>query len=257
MNNTIGVFLSDIHFPENISLKPVLHYIKHLYKQCSVNKNKFLIILGGDIIDAKDMYGIESMQASQIKLEWYERDCKLILSFVRHLLDIAPKAELVYLEGNHEDRYSRTMRRYPDAWGSRFDFNRDVITKVFPKAEWIPYGSYHSYFKLGDCYFIHGTWPLPDHHSKKIALNHTPYKVGYGHMHTWQATTIHNAISDIPARYAVTAGCLCHLAPEWKKGSPHQWICGFLDFVSIKGTTTLTAHVIEKGRFQVGGKLYE
>jgi len=256
MTKTIGVFLSDIHFPDNINLKPVLDYTKDLYLQTMKDKNRFLIILGGDIIDGKGMHGVESMQASQIKLDWYKRDCELLSSFLHKLLDIAPKAGMVYLEGNHEERYRRITTKYPDAFGDRFDFNRDVVQKVFPKARWVPYATYKSFYQLGDCYFIHGTWPLPDQHSKKIALNHAPYKVIYGHMHSWQATTVHNAVPTIPARYAVTAGCLCQLAPEWKKGSPHQWICGFIDFVSDSGVTTPTVHLIEKDKFTVGGKEY-
>lgn len=257
MSKTVGVFLSDIHFPDNINLTPVLKYVEELYKTCQKNGDKFLTILGGDIIDGKGMHGVESMQASQIKMEWYTRDCGLMSSFLHQLLDIVPKTDLVFLEGNHEERYRRIMTRYPDAWGGRFDFYRDCVKKVFPRAKWIPYATYRSFFQLGDCYFIHGTWPLPDQHSKKIALNHAPYKVIYGHMHTWQATTVHNAIPTIPARYAVTGGCLTHLAPEWKKGSPHQWLNGFTEFVSENGVTIPTVHLIEKGKLYVSGKEYK
>ena len=257
MSKTIGVFLSDIHFPDNIDINPVLKYVKDLYSQCQKNGDKFLTILGGDIIDAKGMHGVESMSASQIKLEWYDRDCKLMSSFLRQLLDIAPKTELVYIEGNHEERYRRITTKYPDAFGGRFDFNRDVVKKVFPKSKWVPYGTYESSYILGDCYFIHGTWPLPDHHAKKIAVNYASYKVVYGHMHTWQAYTLHNAVQNIPTRYAVTAGCLTDTAPEWKKGCPNMWINGFIDFTSDNGVTTPTVHLVEKGKFTIAGREYK
>ena len=255
MSKTIGVFLSDVHFPDNIPLEPVLKYIKDLYTQCLKNGYTFETVLGGDIIDAKGMHGVESMQASQIKLEWYERDCKLMSSFLCQLHDITPKAELVYLEGNHEERYTRIMKRYPDAWGGRFDFHRDVISKIYPKAKWIPYGDYDAYFKLGDTVFTHGT-VYPQNHAKKYAEVFAPFKVVYGHLHHYQACTLHSAMPELAPHYAITAGCLSTTAPDWKKGQPNCWINGFIDFISENGVTTPTAHIISKGKFQIGGKIY-
>lgn len=256
MKKTLGVFLSDVHLPDNISLSPVFKYIKDLYQQSVKNKDRFLIVLGGDIIDAKGMHGVESMQASQIKLEWYERDTALLSTFMTELKTIAPKADLVFLEGNHCQRYQRVMSRYPDAWGDRFDFHRDVVKKFYPKSTWVPYGTYDSYYKLGDTIFVHGTI-YPTNHAKRYAEVFSPFKVVYGHLHHLQAHTIHNAMPEQPAHFAMTAGCLAHTAPEWKKGQPNCWINGFIDFVSVGGITTPTAHVIEKGRFQIGGREYK
>jgi hypothetical protein len=256
MAKTIGVFLSDVHLPDCIELTPVFKYVKDLYQQTIHNKDKFLLILGGDIIDAQGMHGIDSLAASQIKLDWYERDKQLLSSFMRQLFDIAPKADVVFLEGNHEERYQRIMKRYPDAWGKRFDFYRDVIKGIAPNAKWVNYGTYKSYYKLGDCIFTHGTI-YPENHAKKYASIYAPFKVVYGHLHHFQSFTIHNALPEVPARYAMTAGCLTHLAPEWKKGSPHMWQNGFVDFVSENGITVPTPHIIENNRFQIGGKVYE
>jgi hypothetical protein len=214
-----------------------------------------LIILGGDIIDAKGMHGVESMQASQIKLNWYERDCALLETFLKRLKHEAPGAELVYLEGNHEERYSRIMAKYPDAWGGRFDFNRDVVQKVFRGAKWIPYGNYNAYFKLGDTVFTHGT-VYPQNHAKKYADVFAPFKVVYGHLHHYQAYTAHSAMPKLAPHFSVTAGCLSTTAPDWKKGQPNCWINGFVDFISENGVTTPTAHIITKGKFQIGGKVY-
>lgn len=256
MSKTIGVFLSDIHMPDHINLKPILNYVKDLYQQAIKNKDKFLIILGGDIVDAKGMHGVESMQASQIKLEWYERDKKLMSSLLHDLLDIAPKSDMVFLEGNHCERYRRIMEKFPDAFGGRFDFNKDVLQKVWPNSKWIPYGNYKSYYKLGDCIFIHGTL-YPTHHAKKYADVFAPFKVVYGHLHHYQAHTIHNAMPELPAHYAITAGCLSHTTPEWKKGQPNCWVNGFLDFTSENGVTTPTVHLIENGKFTIAGKEYK
>jgi UDP-2,3-diacylglucosamine pyrophosphatase LpxH len=257
MNKIIGAFISDVHLPDEINLKPVFEYLMDLHEQAKEQKAQFTIILGGDILDAKGMHGVESLQANQIKLSWYERDKELLKNFLTTLKEyVGDKIELVYLEGNHEERYDRIMKKYPDAFAGRFDFMKDVVSKVYPKAKWIPYGTYKSYYKLGDCIFTHGTI-YPENHAKKYATIYAPFKVVYGHLHHFQAFTLHNAMPELPAHYAVTAGCLTHLAPEWKKGNPNMWQNGFTDFVSFNGVTTPSAHIIDnKGRFQIGGKVY-
>jgi hypothetical protein len=235
----------------------VFNYVKDLYTLSTRNRDKFLLILGGDIIDAKGMHGVESMQASQIKLDWYERDKKLLSSLLQQLLDIAPKADLVYLEGNHEERYKRIMIRYPDAWGNRFNFHKDVVTKYFPKTKWVEYGDYNSYFKLGDTVFTHGTI-YPQNHAKKYAEVFAPFKVVYGHLHHFQAYTMHSAMPELLPHYTVTAGCLSKTAPEWKKGQPNCWLNGIVSFFSDGKETTSTVHIIDThGRLFVGGKVYE
>jgi hypothetical protein len=256
MTKTLGVFISDIHIPDHIELKGVFEYIKDLSVQAKKQKARFEIILGGDILDAKGMHGIDQLPAQSIKLEWYERDKKLLYDFLTELKGICDPDKVVYLEGNHEERYQRIMKRYPDAWGSRFDFNKDVLQKVFPKAEWISYGTYESFYQVGDCLFMHGTM-YPENHAKQYVLKYLPSKVVYGHLHHYQAFTYHSGNPALPPRYAVTGGCLSHLAPEWKKGTPHMWQNGFVDFISENGVTTPSVHLIEKGKFYVGGKEYK
>lgn len=257
MNKTFGVFLSDIHLPDNIKLDGVIKYVGDLYKEAKKQKARFELILGGDIVDAQGMHGIDSLPAQSVKLEWYERDKKLLCDFLTSLKKVCTPDVVVYLEGNHEERYQRIMRRYPDAWGSRFDFNKDVLQKVFPKASWIPYGTYDSYYKLGDTVFTHGT-VYPQNHAKKYAEVYAPFKVVYGHLHHFQAYTMHSAMPELAPHYTVTAGCLSKTAPEWKKGQPNCWITGFVDFFSDSKTTTSTPHIIDTdGRFFIGGKEYK
>jgi predicted phosphodiesterase len=249
MNKIKGIFLSDLHMPENIPLKPIYKYIEDLQPD--------IIILGGDIIDGKNMYMVDTMPASAFKMEWYQRDIKLLDEFIAMLYSIIKKnTNLIYLAGNHENRYDKLEERYPDAFKGRFKF-KEVVKNYFPSSKWIDYNTYKSYYKLGDCVFMHGRI-YPENHAKKYAQILTPYKVIYGHLHSFQVFTIHNALPTMSARYAVTAGCLSKLSPEWKKGSPHMWQLGFVDFISINGITTPTPHVLDiKGRFQIGGKLYE
>jgi len=246
---TTGVFISDIHFPWNIKLDGVLQYIKELQPTT--------IILGGDIIDAEGTYGVDSWSAKDVEekgIPAYARDAKLLLAFIERLHKLSPKSGFVFLEGNHEDRYQRMFRRYPTLLDGKFKFQRDSVPQGV-RLDWIPYGNYESFYRVGDCVFMHGTL-FPDAHAKKMAYCYTPNKVVYGHLHDFQSYTIHNGDPSQPGRYAVTAGCLCGRLPDYKKGQPNKWTNGFIEYACIDGITTVSAHQIENNKFVVHGKIY-
>lgn len=248
MSNKIvkGVFLSDIHLPYNIDLRPIFAYLKDLKPD--------EIVLGGDILDGPD-HGVDSWTMDQVEkrgYQCYDRDVKLLKEFINDLTKAAPKAKIIFLEGNHEERYQRLVRRYPNTLKSRFRLDRDAC----PNAKWIPYGDYDSFYKVGDMLFTHGTI-FPDAHSKKMAMAYLPNKVTYGHIHDFQSYTTHNGDPRKPGRYAITAGCLCGKLPDYKKGQPNKWINGFITWYSRNGVTVSSPHIIEDGCFMVGGQIYE
>lgn len=247
MKKVKGVFLTDIHFPDNINLSPVFKFLKD-YKPD-------LVVLGGDIIDAKGLHGVESFKVMDFNKEWYKRDVRLLSTFLAMLQKATNNAKVVFLFGNHEERYDRLMRKYPKTFGGDFDFIRDCAPEGM-NIKGIPYGTYKSYFKIGDMIFIHGT-VYPDNHAKKYALDNTPYKCMYGHLHHAQMYTTRKSIATTTPKYAVTPGCLCTVTPEWKRGAPNQWLNGFATFTVDGSVVTPNIIFIEKGKFYVGGKCYD
>lgn len=211
------------------------------------------MILGGDIVDAMGMHGVENRRAEDFDKSWYVRDVGLLNTFLKEIRKNAPKAEIIYLEGNHEERYRRVMNKFPQLFKDSFHLLKDSLPKG-EEVKWIPYGTYESFYQLGDTIFTHGTI-FPDNHSKQYASNHAPFKVIYGHLHDFQAWTIRTAFGG--GKFALTAGCLTHNKPDYKKGSPNKWINGFVDFVFDGKVCTPAPHVIENGRFMVGGKVYQ
>lgn len=242
-----GIFLSDMHIPENINLDSIFEYMKDLQPD--------YVILGGDIIDATGLHQSESMRADQINMDWYKRDTSILKTVFSSVKKTCPKAEIVFLEGNHEERWTRVVRRYPKVFKEIVNLKRDSIPKGL-NVKWIPYGNYKSFFKLGDTIFVHGTI-YPDAHAKKYALDHTPHKCIYGHLHHFQAYTTRKPLTTMSPRYAVTAGGLSKTTPEWKKGAPNQWVNGFISFILEKGHVIPSVHLIERGMFSVGKKVYK
>lgn len=241
-----GVFISDMHLPYNIPLRPVLDYIKDLQPD--------QIILGGDIIDADGTFGIDGWTADKVQSDGipaFERDVKLLRGLYADLQKASPKSKLVFLEGNHEERYRRPLSRYPELLKGKFD----LVKESGFKGLWIPYGDYDSFYKVGDMLFTHGTI-YPDAHAKKMAMAYLPHKVIYGHIHDFQAYTTHNGDPRRPGRYAVTGGCLCGRLPDYKKGQPNKWLNGFVSWVSVNGVVSASPILVEKWGFAVGRKVY-
>lgn len=248
MTITKGVFLSDIHLPFEINLSPIFDYIKDLKPNT--------IILGGDIIDADGTFGIDGWTADKVQsdgLPAFDRDVKLLKAFILKLKSASPRSQIVYLEGNHEERYRRPKMRYGELLKGKFDLMKEVGIK---NIKFIPYGDYDSFYKVGDMLFTHGTI-FPDSHAKKMAQAYLPNKVTYGHIHDFQSYTTHNGDPRKAGRYALTAGCLCGRLPDYKKGQPNKWISGFVSWISINGCTTSTPILIENGKFAVGGRVYQ
>lgn len=242
-----GVFLSDIHLPFNIRLDGILRYIKDLKPQ--------QIILGGDIIDADGTFGIDGWTADQVEknmFKLYQRDLALLRQLLMDLRKASPKSRIIFLEGNHEERYRRPKNRYPELMRGKCELQKDISDLI---DQWVPYGDYDAFYKVGDCLFTHGTI-FPDAHSKKMAMAYLPNKVCYGHIHDFQSYTTHNGDPRKPGRYAVTAGCLCGRLPDYKKGQPNKWVSGFMTWTSVNNVTALTPILIENWGFMVGGKLY-
>lgn len=240
-----GVFLSDIHMPENIPLGPVLSFVKETKPD--------YIILGGDVIDAEGLHASESMKAEDVKLSWFKRDVKLASGLIASLKAASSNANIIYLEGNHEQRYARLQAKYPELFAEVLGFSKAMTPLV---NVYIPYGTAESYFLIGDTVFVHGDI-FPDAHAKAYATRYSPSKVVYGHLHHFQAYTTHRALMHEGVRYALTAGCLSTLNPDWKRGKANQWVNGFVSFWTDGKTTVPTAHMLEKGRLIVGGKEYK
>lgn len=242
-----GVFLSDIHLPFNIDLTGVLAYIRDL------KPNQ--IILGGDIIDADGTFGIDGWTADQVEksmFKLYDRDLGLLRNLLKELRKVSPRSSIIFLEGNHCERYRRPKKRYPELMRGKCELEKDISDLIH---KWVPYGDYDSFYKVGDMLFTHGTI-FPDSHAKKMAMAYLPNKITYGHIHDLQAYTTHNGDPRKPGRYAITAGCLCGRLPDYKKGAPNKWISGFVSWYSLKGVTTSTPIIIENNKFMVGSKLY-
>ena len=100
-----SLFLSDLHIPfeDNNAIKIVKNF-------ASCFKPEY-IFLAGDIID---FYTISTFDKDPERINNLQSDIDKTYQFLLELRSILPKSEIVYLEGNHENRLTRYLWKHPE-----------------------------------------------------------------------------------------------------------------------------------------------
>lgn len=143
--------------------------------------------------------------------------CQMLL---KELTTITGGAEIVYLEGNHEERVRRWLLSSKAA--------RDLESVVTPEAllardnlTWVPYRQV--FHVMGGWVACHGFTECKDAARKHLDL--VPgYSVIFGHTHRQQHVVRRDPISG-RLLHGICPGTLSELQPQWAKG-PTTWTHG-------------------------------
>lgn len=176
-----------------------------------------LVVLNGDIIDAYDVSTFLKNPSKEGFLQGELQGARDLISFLRDVLRTS--AEIVYVEGNHEDRLRKMVWSTP------------IIQKIMPgvslkslleldklKVLHIPYGQHYTHAGV---VFTHGHKV-----SKNVGADNI---VAYGSSgtsgHTHRLSQVHKRMGDRTFTW-VESGCLCRLDPEYVLGIA-DWHQGF------------------------------
>lgn len=205
------------------------------------------IILLGDFMDvaslsAWDLDKKRVMEGKRIKNEIAQANIEL-----NYLAKYCP--EIIYLEGNHEDRIERYLDKNPEVEG--MIELKDQLRLSERKIKWI---KMNDLYKLGDMYFTHGMYTNVGHarkHLQALGCNIT-----YGHTHSTQTALQNMAMQKPYMSYAL--GTLGDKAPSYMKNRPSNWINQFAIFYYCDKTGHFNLYPINiiKGRFIWNGTEY-
>lgn len=95
----------DSHFP--FQSDEVLSVVKRIITDVRPSK----IIYMGDLIDA---WQISSFDRNPLRKSTLQEDIDIALAHLKEIYMLSPEAEHYYLEGNHEQRLTRTINRMPE-----------------------------------------------------------------------------------------------------------------------------------------------
>jgi predicted phosphodiesterase len=214
------VALFDVHVPHNINLEPIIQFIKDFKAD--------ILVIGGDFFDAEYWMKVTKGNfddfMSNKTQDLYDEEmvkCNKILDKLDKAVDKDCRKD--YLEGNHEQRLTRILGKFPDQNSSiikSYDYKRDLRLQE-RNFNW---HSYNQVIKHGRIFLTHGVY-CNESHAKKHMLVYGK-NIRYGHTHDIQCYSQVSAI-DHHERISMSCGCLCKIspgnAPKYLNNRPHKW----------------------------------
>jgi UDP-2,3-diacylglucosamine pyrophosphatase LpxH len=175
----------------------------------------------------------------------FDEDCLATNLLLDEIQKRSPKAEVTYLEGNHERRIetwicTETQRHKKDGEFLRRQFNADRVLNLEKRnIRWIRQGEFYdnlsipATIKKGHCYFTHGSSTAK--HAASVHVSKFGGNVVYGHTHRADSFIIRNVKDGVIGAWS--PGCLCVLQPLWQHTNPTDWSHGYgLQLVNPDGT---------------------
>lgn len=174
----------------------------------------------------------------------YEQDIAEANGMLDSIAKACPKAEIHYLEGNHEARAEKWCVTQALRGGVDANYLLQMISPqklMHLEKRNIKYyrmGEFHQglhirgTIKLGKCYFTHGSTTSKHAASKMVDM--FGGNVVFGHIHRAQShlrRTVHEGVLG-----AWCPGCLCQIQPTWMHTTLTDWSHGYgLQVVQASG----------------------
>lgn len=192
------------------------------------------VVFLGDHLDAGGTFNSHQRTYTNEFTESYEDDCEAANWFLDEVQSAAPKAEMHYLEGNHEQHVER--------WAARnFHSHRDAemfLDRMGPAAalklkdRGIQYYRRSVFYQglaipgcisLGKCFFVHGISHAK--HADSVHLQRFGASVVFGHIHRSMGRVERTVTSG--GHGAWCPGTLAKLQPLYKHTQPSDWSHGY------------------------------
>jgi hypothetical protein len=165
---------------------------------------------------------------------------------------IGPKAEKIWLTGNHERFIADLLEEQPELEGM---LSIEAYLRLKERG-WIAkrLGARH---RIGKLNVIHGDSVGSSVTVARKAVETWTSNVVMGHVHTYQAFTKISPVHKDQRWTATTLPCLCNRSPSYGRGRANGWLNGF-GIVELLpgGNFNLFPIVISRGQFAFGGRLY-
>lgn len=212
-----------------------------MLKVARAQKITEVVILG----DYADFYAINSHGKSPAINQLLKKEIDAVISELKRLRRLFPKAKIVYIQGNHEYRLERYIERQCPELYDVIDC-KSILKLDALQIKFIPYGPNQIYSVLGS--------KLKARHEPlaggKYAAHASVVKAGcsliFGHLHTIAESQV--VMMDGSNHRGITCGWLGdkdHPVMSYVKNH-HQWAQGFSLVTALTGGTFFneTKHII-------------
>lgn len=245
------VALYDIHYPENIDLKPIERFIR--------NFKPTHLILGGDQMHLSCIRPYSRLEKKIIvvgeefnrALEQLRQNFEGFNKILDEFDSCVPKdCEKIYIIGNHDWWLYKVIEKMPEL---KSKFDPDTNLRLTQRGyQIIPE---NRYYQVGKLYYIHGHY-YTDMFTKKTVLAYRR-NIMMGHTHTTQLYTMITPLYVGDKQSGKGVPCLCSVNPDYAIGRPNRWVNGFsIAYIFENGNFCEYTIEVTDGRFIYGGRLY-
>lgn len=221
------------------------------------------VVLTGD---ACDMQAINHWKKQEQNQKYFEGK-RLIAEYraferdiLNPLMRLSPKAEHVYMGGNHEEWAYQLIEKQPSLEGT---IEPEVAMDLKAKGwKWIKYIQEDKFgnvkrgiYQIGKLAVTHGEY-LTNYHAARMS-NVYSKSVAYCHTHDVQLYTKTHIEDTNDYHTAQSLGCTCDKSPSYGKGRPNRWVHAFgVLYTRQDGSYNLYVPIIIKGEFTFAGKTF-
>lgn len=245
--------ISDIHVPfhDEKALKVVYQYAKD-YKPTR-------LIVNGDLVDFYGLSFFEKNTARRHNVQEEIDQASKILGKLRTI--VGPKAEMVYLEGNHENRLQRYLWKNPELEGIRDLRLPNLLDLAGREIQFIGVTSDYwkdtsGHLEVGDALVTHGDNRLNgtstsrySGYSARNSIVGLQQSIIMGHVHRLGKVYQSNGKKHL---VGIEGGCLC------VKNGTANWQQGFVTFETYKGKNyNYQIHHIHRGMLVTTNTVYK
>lgn len=204
------VVIPDAHVSTSTSKE--YKVVKKFIKEFKPNK----IILLGDFMDVSALSHWDMDKKRLIEGKRYKKEIEAVNRELDYLQEYSD--EIVYIEGNHEDRVERYLDTNPEVEGLLEV--QDLLKLKERNIKWI---SINKTYRVGHMYFTHGMYANAN--TAKRTLMAFGCNICVGHTHRPQVETLNMVMQRPTMSYVL--GCLCDKSPDYLNDKPSSWINQF------------------------------
>lgn len=221
-----NMIISDVHIPyqDNRAVNIMMKY--------AANYKPDRIYINGDLID---FYSISDFDKCPDRNKGIPQEIDEAKAFLNKLREQHKKAEIYFLEGNHENRLQKYVWRHPELNGlGALDIknmlNLDRVGIKLVRTDRDYWGKESGHIKSGDLIIMHGDSRINGCKGGQYAAKNTSVNisssVAMGHTHRLSEYNTSNNYIDIKG---IETGCLCQI-PKMA-----NWQNGFVTYETLKG----------------------
>jgi len=135
------------------------------------------------------------------------------------ILDVPKNTELVFVEGNHEERARRFIEQVPELEGE-ITLPEDHVRALYPDVKWIPYKEFYTHKGVSFTHvpFNEGGKPVGGKTATARALELCDTSVVFGHTHKLDIACVHRHGGSHLVQ-AVNVGCFFEHVDDYARGT--------------------------------------